>query len=141
MRISKLAKYPIAYLAILLLVYTVYDYIGHISRKDSIFEKHPWYWLLFSLSAFLSFIFIVLLSKHLAQKILNQNLIIEVIVIGIWLGLYITVLGPLFNKLFWPFSELRFSFKFGPFIILLCGYFVLRVVVNLVLKKPILFSK
>ena len=140
MRISKLTKYPIAYLAVLLLVYTVYDYIEHISRKNSIFEEHPLYWLFFSLSAFLSFVFIVLLIKYLIQKIFNQNLILEVIAIGIWLALYITVIGPLVNKLFWSFSELKFSFKFGPFIMLLCGYFVLRVVA-LVIKKPILYSK
>lgn len=140
--IKKLIKYPIAYLMALVVIYSVYDYFEHIGRSGSTFEKHPWYWLLFSISGVLSLIVIVLLVKKIIQSIFkHKNLVIEVTAIGIWLALYISILGPIINKLFWPFDNLYFSFSFGPFFILLIGYFLIRVVINLITQKNVLYSK
>ena len=131
-----------AYLIALVIIYSIYDYFEHISRSGSTFNEHPWYWLLFSVTAVSSFILIVLLSKNTIQKITSKkNLIIEVIAIGIWLSLYISILGPIIDKLFWPFDDLNFSFKFGPIFIILIAYFIIRMVINLVLRKNILYSK
>ena len=140
--IKKLIKYPIAYLMAIVVIYSVYDYFEHIGRSGSTFEEHPWYWLVFSISAVVSFIVIVLLVKKIIQKIFkHKNLVIEVIAIGVWLSLYISILGPIINKLFWPFDNLYFSFNFGPFLIILVGYFLIRVVINLIIQKNILYSK
>lgn len=140
--IKKLLKYPIAYLIAIVVMYSVYDYFEHIGRSGSTFEEHPWYWLLFSITAVLSFIFVVLLVKKMIQRIFNQkNLVIELTAIGIWLALYISILGPLIDKLLWPFDDLHFSFNFGPFFIVLIVYFIIRLLINLVIGKSALYSK
>jgi len=140
--IKKLIKDPIAYLIAIVVIYSVYDYFEHIGRNGSTFEEHPWYWLLFSIAAILSLIIIVLLLKKFIQRIFNQkSLIIEIAAIGIWLLLYISILGPLIDKLFWPFDDLHFSFSFGPFIIILIAYFIIRLLINLVIGKNALYSK
>ena len=139
--IKKLIKYPIAYLMAIVVIYSVYDYFEHIGRNGSTFEEHPWYWLLFTITAILSLILVVLLVKKIIQKIFNQkNLVIEVIAIGIWLTLYISILGPLIDKLLWPFDDLYFSFSFGPFFVILIGYFIIRLLINLVIRKNALYS-
>jgi len=140
--IKKLIKYPIFHIIVILITYSVYDYFEHIGRKGSTFEEHPWYWLFFSLSAVLSFILVVLLAKEMMQKIFNQkNLLFEVTAIGIWLALYLSILGPLINKLSWPFDVLHFRFSFGPFFIILIAYFIIRIVINLVIGKNAMYSK
>lgn len=140
--IKKLIKYPIAYLMAIVVIYSVYDYFEHIGRSGSTFEEHPWYWLLFSISVVLSLIVIVLLVKKIIQRIFkHKNLVIEVAAIGIWLALYISILGPIINKLFWPFDNLYFSLRFGPFFIILIGYFLIRIVINLIIQKNVLYSK
>lgn len=140
--IKKLLKYPIAYLIAIVVMYSVYDYFEHIGRSGSTFEEHPWYWFLFSISAVLSFILVVLLVKKMIQRIFNQkNLVIELTAIGIWLALYISILGPLIDKLLWPFDDLHFSFNFGPFFIILIVYFIIRLLINLVIGKNALYSK
>ena len=140
--IKKLIKYPIAYLMAIVVIYSVYDYFEHIGRNGSTFEEHPWYWLLFTITAMLSIIVVVLLVKKIFQRIFNQkNLVIEVMAIGIWLTLYISILGPLIDKLLWPFDDLYFSFSFGPFFIILISYFIIRLLINLVIGKNALYSK
>lgn len=92
--------------------------------KNKTFEEHPLYWLLFSTTAISSLI----LVKLILERLFNQkNLVLEVMAPGVWLALYLSMLGPLINKFFWPFEDLYFSFKFGPFFILLIGYFMIRV--------------
>jgi hypothetical protein len=140
--IKRLINYPIAYLMALVVIYSVYDYFEHIGRNGSTFEEHPLYWLLFSVSGVLSFIIIVLLIKNIIQGLFkHKNLVIEVTAIGSWLALYISILGPIINKLFWPFDHLYFSFQFGSFFIILIGYFIIRIFLNLVIGKNALYSK
>ncbi|MGV6831402.1 MAG: hypothetical protein ACWA5P_07570 [bacterium] len=139
---KNLLKYPLTYLIVLLIGYSVYDYFDHIKRNGSTFEAHPWYWLFFNIAAISSFIFIVFMAKKLIEKYLNKkNLVIEVIAIGIWLALYLLVIGPLIDAILWPFGDLSFGFKFGPFFILLIGYFILRLIINLIVGKKALYSK
>lgn len=142
MMIKKFLKYPINYLMIIVVIYTVYDYFEHIGRSGSTFEEHPWYWLWFSLSATLSFIFVVYLVKKFLQKIFKQNnVVFEVTAIGVWLVLYLYVIGPLNDWILWPFDELYFNFHFGPFFIVLMGYFIIRILINLSIGKKALYSK
>ncbi|WP_375324347.1 hypothetical protein [Flagellimonas sp. GZD32] len=142
MKISELFKYPLSYLIIILIGYTIFDYFDHINRDGSVFAQHPWYWLMFSFSGVLSFILVVPFIKMAVQKMFNRkNLVIEVAAIGIWLSLYIAVFGPLLDKLLWPFGELHFKLSFGPFIIILLVYFILRILINLVIGKKALYSK
>ena len=123
-------------------MYSIYDYLEHVGREGSIFEEHPWYWLSFSLSAVLSFALVVLLVKKAIEQVFHQkSLIIEVGAIGIWLAVYITALGPLIDKVFWPFESLNFKFKFGPFFVVLIGYFIIRLISNVVAGKRALYSK
>lgn len=138
---KKLFKYPMTYIIALLIMYSVYDYLEHIGRSGSTFEEHPMHWLRFSSAAVLSFILVVMLVKKTVEKLTNQKLlVIEVFSIGIWLVLYITLIGPLINKLFWPFDDLYFSFSFGPFFVILIGYFIIRLLINLVIRKNALYS-
>jgi hypothetical protein len=138
---KKLFKYPITYLMVIVVIYSVYDYFEHIGRNGSTFEKHPWYWLLFSIAAVLSLIVVIILTKKIIQRILNQkNLVIEVVAVGVWLALYISIIGPLINKLLWPFDDLYFSFNFGPFFIILISYFLIRLIINLIVGKKALYS-
>lgn len=140
--IKNLFKYPTSYLFVIIILYSVYDYFEHIGRNGSTFEKYPWNWMFFSISVILSFILVVLLSKKSIEKILNKkNLVFEVMGIGIWLALYLSFLGPIINKFFWPFNTLHFGFKFGPFFIILILYFVVRVIINLAIGKNGLYSK
>lgn len=140
--IKKLSQYPIAYLMIIIVLYSVYDYFEHIGRNSSIFEKHPWYWLLFTASAVLSLILITLFLKNSMQRVFKQkNLIFEVVAIGIWLALYLSILGPLFNKIFWPFNNLHFKFTFGPIFIIPISYSIIRIIVNLIIGKKAFYSK
>ena len=142
MTIEKIFTYPIAYFMTLVGLYTVYDFFEHILRPGSSFEAHPWHWLLFSGAAIGSLLMVTLLIKIALQKIFKQqSLVLEVVAIGIWLALYILFLGPLLNKFFWTFDQLYFSFNFGPFFILLGGYFIVRLLINLMLRKTALYSK
>lgn len=139
---KNLFKYPLTYTITLLLVYSVYDYFEHIGRSGSTFEEHPIQWLMFSTAAVLSFILVVLLVKKGVEKLTNQKLlVIEVFSIGIWLALYISFIGPLIDKLFWPYDDLYFSFRFGPFFIILTAYFVIRMIVNLMSGNKLLYSR
>ena len=138
---KKLFKYPITYLMVIVVIYSVYDYFEHIGRNGSTFEEHPWHWLLFSIAAVLSLIVVIILTKKIIQRILNQkNLVIEVVAVGVWLALYISIIGPLINKLLWPFDDLYFSFNFGPFFIILISYFLIRLIINLIVGKKALYS-
>lgn len=140
--IKKAFTYPIAYLIAIIIVYSTYDYFEHIGREGSIFEEHPWHWLMFTISAILSFLVVVLLVKKLLERILNQkSLIIEVVAIGIWVTLYLSVLGPLIDHLFWPFDDLIFGFKFGPVFIILIAFFIIRLIINLMVGKKAFYSK
>ena len=140
--IKKLLKYPIAYLISIVVIYSVYDYFEHIGRSGSTFEEHPWYWLLFNVSAIFSFVIIVLFVKKSFQKIFKQkSLVIEVTAVGVWLLLYISSLGPFIDKVFWPFDNLHFMFSFGPVFIVLMAYFIIRILINLIVGKNALYSK
>ena len=139
---KKIFKYPISYLITIVILYSVYDYFDHVLRPGSTFEAHPWYWLLFSVSAVLSFVLVVLLIKNLLQRSFNlKNLLIEVVAIGIWLVLYISILGPFLDKLFWPYGDLSFKLKFGPVFIILIAYFIIRLIINLIAGKSALYSE
>ena len=138
---KNLLKYPINYLFIIIIFYSVYDYFEHIGRQGSTFEVHPWYWLLFTVSAVLSLILVVALLKSLLQKISGKkNLLFEVIAIAVWIALYISIIGPTIDFLFWPFGDLHFRFNFGPVINIPGAYFIIRIVINLLTRKKILHS-
>lgn len=140
--IKKLFNYPMTYIIALLMVYSVYDYFEHIGRSGSIFQEHPMHWLLFSSAVVLSFILIVMLVKKVIEEMTNQKtLAIEVLSIGIWLALYIAFIGPLIDKFFWPYDDLYFSFSFGLFFIILTAYFIIRMIINLITGKKVLYSK
>lgn len=140
--IKKLFNYPMTYIIALLMVYSVYDYFEHIGRSGSIFQEHPMHWLLFSSAVVLSFILIVMLVKKVIEEMTNQKtLAIEVLSIGIWLALYIAFIGPLIDKFFWPYDDLYFSFSFGIFFIILTAYFIIRMIINLITGKKVLYSK
>lgn len=140
--LRKLFSYPTTYLILLIVLYSIYDYVEHITRSGSIFEEHPWNWLLFNIAVILSFIITVLFTKKMLEKIVDKkNLGFEVIGIGIWLFLYLSILGSILNKLFWPFNDLYFQFKMGPFFIFLIIFFIVRILLNLVLGKKAMYSK
>ncbi|NQX78316.1 hypothetical protein [Gilvibacter sp.] len=142
MMLKKLLQSPINYLLFILVGYSVYDYFEHILRPNSIFEAHPWHWLTFNIAAVGSLVIMVLLIKKGFEVILKtKNLLFEVAAIGIWMVIYILALGPVIDATFWPFSDLSFKFSFGPVIIILGAYFVVRVVINLVMRKGLLYSK
>lgn len=129
------------YLTIVLFIYSIYDYFEHIRRPGDIFGDHSFHWLAFSVAAFTTFIIISFGVKYLLEKVLKtKNLLIEIGAVGIWIFSYLSFLGPIVDKLFWPFDELIFSFKFGPFSIILGIYFVARVIINLLRKKKLLYS-
>ena len=129
------------YLTIILFIYSIYDYFDHIRRPGDIFGDHPYHWLAFSVVAFTTFVIVSFGVKYLLEKVLKaKNLIIEIFAVGFWIFSYLIFLGPLVNKLFWPFDELIFSFKFGPVSIILGIYFVARVIINLIRKEKLLYS-
>ncbi len=142
LKVKALLKYPLSYLFILLFGFTTYDYFNHINRSGSVFEKYPLHWLLFSVAAFLSFVLTVLFFKYLLQRFFQRsNLIIEVIAIGLWIVLYLLVIGPILDKLFWPYGDLQFNFKLGPFVIIMVIYFSVRLLLNIITGHKALYSK
>ena len=139
---KKILQYPTTYLIVILILYTVYDYFEHIGRSGSSFEANPGDWLLFNIAAVLSFVLVVLTVKITLQRIFDRShLLIEVIAIGIWLAAYLSIVGPLINQLFWPPSELLFRFSLIPFMILIGGYFIMRLLINLLIGKKAFYSK
>lgn len=124
--------------SLIVIAFSTYDYFEHIFREGSSFEKNPIDWLLFSGSATLLLLTFVLFIKRILEKITaKRNIIFEVISIGTWLVLHIYIFGPLLNKLFWPSSQLTFKFKVTGFVIVLGIYFIFRVIVNAIMKKPL----
>lgn len=139
---NKITKNPLFLLAIIIIANSVHDYYEHISRKNSVFEEHPWYWLLFSTAATTSLILITfLVKKFIEKKAKTKNVITELIAIGIWLILYLYLLGPIFDRLFWPFGILNFNFNFSFFFSILASYFILRIIINLITRKKLLYSQ
>lgn len=134
-------KNTLNYTCSFLILYTIYDYFEHILRPESIYEKKPIDWLFFTLGAVVTFIAITYSVKYLIEKALKmKSLLIELVSFGIWLFLYLKILGSLVNKLFWPHNQLHFSFSFGPFFILLTIFFVFRILINLITKKKLFYS-
>ncbi|WP_299766418.1 hypothetical protein [uncultured Dokdonia sp.] len=138
---NKIPKNPLYYFVVIVIIYSAYDYYEHISRKDAIFEEHPWYWLFFSSAATTSLILITFFAKKYIEKITKiKNVLIEVTAIGIWLILYLTIIGPLLAKILWPFGTLNFNFRFSSFFIILGIYFITRIIINLITRKGMLDS-
>ena len=124
-----------------MVLYSVYDYFEHIGRPGSIFEEHPYHWLFFTTGAVFTLFVVVYSCKYLIEKMFKKkSLLFEVLAVGIWATTYLTLLGPLVNSLFWPFDDLFFSFKLIPLTIILGGYSIIRVFINLIMKKKILFG-
>ena len=134
-------KNSLNYIAILVILYSIYDYFEHILRPGSIFEENPFYWLFFNIAAIGSLLGVAYGIKYFLEKVSKKkNLLFEVLGIASWLVLYLNLLGPIINKLFWPFNELLFSFSFGPFFIILTIFFIIRMMINLVLKRAVFYS-
>ncbi len=133
---------PLFIFSSLFLLYTIYDYFEHVLRPDSTFEEHPFYWLLFNACAFLSFLLIVLSVKKLLEKLSGKKTVwIEAVAFMIWVISYMAILGPIIDRLTWPFDELLFQFSW-PLVLIFTGLFiVVRIVFNLILRKPLMFSK
>ncbi|WNJ18392.1 hypothetical protein [Pontibacter sp. G13] len=110
--------------------YSTYDYFEHITRNESVFEDHPWHWLAFTATSTAAMILTVLGIKYLLERLFNaRNLLIETAAIGSWIYLHISLWGPMFNQLCWPFDELFFSFRFSSFMILVGIYLGVRLVI------------
>ena len=123
-------------------IYTIYDYFDHILREGSIFQKHPWSWLLFSFSALISFVVIMpLLKKGIETFIKMKSLFIEIAGFIVWMVLYLAFIGKLINTLFWPFNELHFKFNLLIILIGTAIFTILRILINISLRQPILYSK
>ncbi len=139
---KKLPKNPIFYFCLFLMAYTVYDYFEHIRRPGSNFGDHPWYWLGFTVSALGSLFFTFWMVKKVLESVFKRkNMLFEVLGVAFWLTIYLNFLGPLINSIFWPFDELYFSFKFEPAFIIMAAFFLVRIVLNLVRRKPLLYSE
>lgn len=135
-------KNTLNYLTALVAVYSVYDYFEHITRPGSVFEEHPFYWLAFTLGVLFSLVLVCYPTKYGLEKLLKRkSLLIELGAVGVWFVSYVTFLGPLVDKLLWPFNELYFSFQSLPFAILMTVYLVARIIINLVMKKKVLYAQ
>ncbi len=134
-------KNPLSIFILLFIGYSVYDYFDHILRPGSTFEEHPGDWLIFTTAGTLSFILIVYGVKVLLQKVTNsKNLLFELLGVALWGFLYISFLGPLIDLFFWPYDDLYFSNDVTLVLILCSIFLVIRIPLNLVLKKKILYS-
>ncbi len=120
----------------IVVVYTFYDYIEHILRPNSDFARHPFMWLLFTLAS-ISALFIITfgLTKLMERLWQRKHLIFEISSFAIWVVLHVTVLGPLFNSVLWPYSTLFFQFEFSAFFVLVAFYVLLRIGFYLALQR------
>jgi hypothetical protein len=133
-----LKKYWFWFVSIVLL-YSIFDYFEHILRPESVFEELWLDWLLFNIGAIGSLLLIVLGAKNLLEAVLKkQSLLFELTAIAIWIVLYLNLIGPMLNTYIWPPQDLFFQFQFSSFFVILTIYFVLRIIINLVRKKPLL---
>lgn len=131
-------KYWFWFISVVLL-YSIYDYFEHILRPESVFEELWLDWLFFNIGAIGSLLFVVLGVKYLLELVLKkQSLLFEITAIAIWLVLYLNLIGPMLNTYIWPPQDLFFQFQFSSFFVILTIYFVLRIIINLVRKKPLL---
>ena len=118
--------------------YSIYDYLEHVLRRDSIFQEHPFDWLLFTVSSVSFLLVSVLLLKYLFERLFKtKSILLEAIAIGLWLTLHIKIIGPLMNHIFWPHDKLLFMFSFSAFFKIIGIYFVLRLLINLIRRKPL----
>lgn len=109
---------------IVLTLYSVYDYIEHISRSGQVFETHPIRWLLFSLFSLVAIILIIYGTHLLTFKLLQRtSLILESFAVAVGVIAHVYITGPLNNFLFWPESKLHF-FSSWPIVALLIGVFL-----------------
>ncbi len=131
-------KYWFWFVSVVML-YSIYDYFEHILRPESVFEELWLDWLLFNIGAIGSLLLIVLGVKNLLEAVLKkQSLLFELTAIAIWIVLYLNLFGPMLNTYIWPPQDLFFRFQFSSFFVILTIYFVLRIIINLVRKKPLL---
>lgn len=131
-------KYWFWFVSVVLL-YSIYDYFEHILRPESVFEKLWLDWLLFNIGAIGSLLLTVLGVKYLLEAVLKkQSLLFELTAIAIWIVLYLNLIGPVLNTYIWPPQDLFFQFQYSSFFVILTIYFVLRIIINLVRKKPLL---
>ena len=122
----------------IVLIYSTYDYIEHVLRENSTFNQHPFDWFLFSAISISFLVLTVLLIKQVLDKVfIKGGLLNEVAAIAVWLIIHINLFVPVFNKLFWPYDQLHFSFKLSAFFIILIIYFVIRVIINLLFRKKV----
>lgn len=129
------------YLFLIVFIFSLYDYFEHISRPESIFETYALDWAFFCLAAVISlFLSMYFLSEFLKRIFRKDWLMFEALALGIWLTAYIYLLGPLFNKTFWPHSDLQFRFKPTAIFIILGIYFLTRFIIGLIIKKSLLLS-
>lgn len=86
-------------LSVLLVSYSLYDYIEHISRDD-IFYEQPIRWALFSFASVFTMIMVAFLSSLLMEKFLPE-LLASTVGASLAILIHLTVAGPLWDKLFW----------------------------------------
>lgn len=116
--------------AIVVLIYSCYDYFEHILRPNSTFEAHPLPWLYFTTFSVLSAIFIILTTwLFLVNRFNVKGILAELAGIALWIVMHIYLLGPLYNLMFWPYDELYFHFSFTAISIILGAYFAVRLLI------------
>jgi hypothetical protein len=118
--------------------YSLYDYIEHISRAESVFQEHPFWWAAFCAAAVASLFSITYGFEWLMQRPSGRaSVLFEVAGLAVWLALYLYVLGDAFDALLWPYGDLMFRLQPGPFLLVVAGYALLRLALELlVLKNP-----
>lgn len=122
-------KSPIAWFYIILVGYSIYDYLDHISRSASIFSAHPGSWFLFSFFSLLTLLGVFYIVNYLLDKLFRKHwLAFELLGLFLAISCHILLSGPLFDLLFWPYGQLNFRFRFGPVFVLLSIYFIFRMI-------------
>lgn len=116
-------------------VYSVYDYIDHITREGEGFREHYLQWFGFTLFSTLSIIGGIYGTHLLLNKLLKRSsLILEALAVSMGVIAHVYFTGPLFDLVFWRESQLTFFFSWRLIGLLVGVYLVVRLTVYFILK-------
>ncbi|WP_224485533.1 hypothetical protein [Robertkochia aurantiaca] len=121
---------PYLWLAVLLSLYTLFDYFEHTNRPGSLFAAHPMQWLMFTFTSLLVLLFVMIgLSQVLKRFIKGYAPLCELAGLLGAILIHIWVSGPLLNMIFWPHAELNFRFNSLSVLVFSGAFLLYRLVI------------
>ena len=119
---------------LVIVVYTLWDYIDHVTRPDANFSNDKSGWFLFNASSALALCLVIAIASRILDKISSKNWMLESLAIIIGFLTHLTITGPIFKQLFYGHSPLIFIPNWAMFVFVVGLFLVIRVTTIAVVK-------